>query len=63
MEAFPNGKNGDGPDALEGAWSVLIVDSARADQHMVRRSQDVGHMMGKVELIRPRTMSSKARIC
>ena len=56
-------KNGDGPDVLEGAWTVLIVDSARADRHMVRRSQDVGHMMGDVEFIRPRTMSSNARIC
>ena len=56
MEAFPNGKYVDGPDALEGAWSVSVVDSAESRgsytervSDMARRSGDVGHMIGDVD--------------
>ena len=53
MEAFPNGKYVDGPDALEGAWSVSVVKSRdsrtayteRVDE-LARRSRDVDEMMG-----------------
>ena len=52
MEAFPNDNYVDGPNALEGAWSVSLVDSAESHgsitervSDMARRSQDIGHIM------------------
>lgn len=39
MEASPNGKNVDGPDALEGAWSV--ADSAESRSAYSARVDDM----------------------
>lgn len=56
MEAFPNGNYVDGPNTLEGAWSVPVVDSAESHgsytervSDMARRSQDIGHIMGDAD--------------
>ena len=53
MEAFPNGKYVDGPDALEGAWSVSVVETAVSRgtyveevERMGQESTDLGEIMG-----------------
>ena len=38
MEAFPNGKNVDGPDALEDAWWASVADSAEKWRESLRTS-------------------------